>query len=546
MILKKIIILTLCLFFGYYYTQAVITPKSIDHELARGENIYISSPSETLDIFLKINSNSKSIQYKKGIIESGKYLIFIYHGLGAEEKAIEYTHEVEHVAKGVNDYESVAVAHTQRATVFSALGLSDESYNELQTAIQYVNKFNNLNKKHYHMSVIYQGLAAGYYIPEKISQDTILSCLKKSLYEAEQMTDKSEDIKEIEQKYDMISYISMNLGIFYTMNYTPRRLDLAEEYLLKSLKIVNTRKFTRINVNKLPILAALGQFYSVQNKHDKALGYAREILEIEQKQKSPRDRLLAYIIATNSYEGLKNKDSTIKYMELYTNLSDSLSYVGKQTTNSTVKKMNTVKEKVHKSNMLRIVYIAVTALLIVMLCSWFLWKRNQTVLHKRYQSIIRSLNKERKNSPLQPDIRSEAADRVTTPLSMAENTSLSLLSKLSRFERSERFIKKDLTLTSLANALNTNTRYLSEIIKQHKGKSFNSYINGLRIRYITNKLYENPVYREYKISYLAEACGFSSREVFAVIFKKETGVSPSYFINQLKKEGNDPMDADKR
>ncbi|AZA77307.1 AraC family transcriptional regulator [Chryseobacterium sp. G0186] len=66
-------------------------------------------------------------------------------------------------------------------------------------------------------------------------------------------------------------------------------------------------------------------------------------------------------------------------------------------------------------------------------------------------------------------------------------------------------------------------------------KSFNNYLNGLRINYITAKLYDTPIFREYKISYLAETCGFSSREVFAVIFKKETGVSPSYFINQLKK-----------
>jgi YesN/AraC family two-component response regulator len=88
----------------------------------------------------------------------------------------------------------------------------------------------------------------------------------------------------------------------------------------------------------------------------------------------------------------------------------------------------------------------------------------------------------------------------------------------------------------LSNSLNTNPRYLSEIIKQHKGKNFNNYLNGLRIHYITNKLYDTPVFREYKISYLAEACGFSSREVFAVIFKKETGVTPSYFISQLKKD----------
>lgn len=93
-----------------------------------------------------------------------------------------------------------------------------------------------------------------------------------------------------------------------------------------------------------------------------------------------------------------------------------------------------------------------------------------------------------------------------------------------------------MSLSGLASYLDTNTKYLSEILKQYKGKKFCDYINGLRILYIMEILYKNPIYREYKISYLAESCGFGSREVFAVVFKKETGISPSYFINNLKRD----------
>ncbi|NHQ67331.1 helix-turn-helix transcriptional regulator, partial [Elizabethkingia miricola] len=46
-------------------------------------------------------------------------------------------------------------------------------------------------------------------------------------------------------------------------------------------------------------------------------------------------------------------------------------------------------------------------------------------------------------------------------------------------------------------------------------------------------LYNNPLYREYKISYLAEECGYSSHQVFITAFRKETGMTPSYFIKQL-------------
>ncbi|UHO40750.1 helix-turn-helix transcriptional regulator [Chryseobacterium capnotolerans] len=86
----------------------------------------------------------------------------------------------------------------------------------------------------------------------------------------------------------------------------------------------------------------------------------------------------------------------------------------------------------------------------------------------------------------------------------------------------------------MANHLNTNPKYLSEVIKGYRNHNFTSYINELRINYIIRKLYENPIYREYKITYLAEECGYTTPRVFVNAFKKETGFTPSYFVEQLK------------
>ncbi len=106
--------------------------------------------------------------------------------------------------------------------------------------------------------------------------------------------------------------------------------------------------------------------------------------------------------------------------------------------------------------------------------------------------------------------------------------------KLSEFEQSNSFLKPNLTLTSVASELNTNTKYLSVFISQYKDPHFNDYINRLRINYIIQKLHSDPAYREYKISYLAEECGFSSHAKFATVFKEILGISPSIFIQNLK------------
>ncbi|WP_449399114.1 helix-turn-helix domain-containing protein [Chryseobacterium wanjuense] len=166
---------------------------------------------------------------------------------------------------------------------------------------------------------------------------------------------------------------------------------------------------------------------------------------------------------------------------------------------------------------------------------FFLLRRNQKIQYAKYEKVISQL----KNEEKQADVFN-GTDRDTLNgnknLNIHDDTVNYILQKLTKFENSEKFLKKDLTLTFLANSLDTNPRYLSEIIKQYKGKHFNNYLNGLRIHHITQLLYKEPIYREYKITYLAEYCGFASREVFAIAFKKETGVTPSYFINQLRTE----------
>ncbi|WP_454060313.1 helix-turn-helix domain-containing protein [Elizabethkingia ursingii] len=111
-----------------------------------------------------------------------------------------------------------------------------------------------------------------------------------------------------------------------------------------------------------------------------------------------------------------------------------------------------------------------------------------------------------------------------------------LLKKILVFENSEKFLKNNITLSYLSHLFNTNPKYLSVFIKLHRERNFNSYINYLRIGYICRKLCENSVYREYKISYLAEECGYASTQVFISAFRKETGVTPMLFVNKLKNQ----------
>ncbi|WP_336715211.1 helix-turn-helix domain-containing protein [Chryseobacterium mucoviscidosis] len=127
-------------------------------------------------------------------------------------------------------------------------------------------------------------------------------------------------------------------------------------------------------------------------------------------------------------------------------------------------------------------------------------------------------------------------DRKKAESPMTSETEAKLLELLEDFEKGTSFTNKNMSLSFLAGELNTNTKYLSHLINRHKNSDFKTYINRLRINYIVNKLINDEKYRQYKISILAEECGFSSHSKFATVFKQITDYSPSVYIKLLYSE----------
>lgn len=192
-----------------------------------------------------------------------------------------------------------------------------------------------------------------------------------------------------------------------------------------------------------------------------------------------------------------------------------------------------------KKAITKLIYTAIGVFALALILFFIYRKRSNSLLRAKYNGLLDKIQIQQKTEML--DLSDSQDENIPKEQSsnIADETFNAILKKIIKFENSDKYLKKDINLTWLSNHLNTNTKYLSEVIKVHRNKSFNNYINGLRIEYITRQLYENPVYREYKITYLAEECGYASPQVFVIAFKRETGVTPSYFIEQLKDQSNE-------
>lgn len=98
-------------------------------------------------------------------------------------------------------------------------------------------------------------------------------------------------------------------------------------------------------------------------------------------------------------------------------------------------------------------------------------------------------------------------------------------------ENERLYEEPELTLSSLAKKLNTNTSVLSRIINQGFTASFNDLINEYRINAVKEKLKAGEQQTQTLLG-IAFDCGFNSKATFNRAFKKATGLSPKQWMEQ--------------
>lgn len=532
MLTKKSIHLLFSLFFGLHCAQVgnrTITKENIDSEIQNAKLLATINPKRSIPVVTKIYQDSKKQGYKKGMLECDNILMAKFYDAGDFKKVVEISKEAEILAKEANDNVILSNTYRLKGSSYTELGFNNECLKEFKKALEIAEKIDSKNDKNYQKSMIYNGLAS-YSAHINAPIDSVVHYQKKCL-ESALLLEENKDF--INKKYFIITLCYINLG---KTSVALQQAKDAELYFSRALEISENKKYIIGKDLKVTVPNEFAWLYYDQKKYDKAKSFAEKAEKIEKGAGLPYIRRDIYEVYFKSCVELGEKEVSKKYMNLYTKLNDSLVNAEKKSINTPVKHIIDEKEEVYTNDIQKIIVTASGIIIALLLAGWFFWKQNQSKLHERDKTIIENLKNEEKASQIEPDLVEIEDKSPENTITISEDTTISLLNKLSKFEKSEKFLKNDISLSSLSTSLNTNPRYLSEIIKQHKGKNFNNYLHGLRIHYITNKLYETPVFREYKISYLAEYCGFSSREVFAVIFKKETGVTPSYFINQLKKD----------
>ena len=122
-------------------------------------------------------------------------------------------------------------------------------------------------------------------------------------------------------------------------------------------------------------------------------------------------------------------------------------------------------------------------------------------------------------------------EKVELSKPLDENSEL--LEKLEIYMENEKpYLDSNITLDDICHKLQTNRTYLSKLINEHFHKNFNEYINEFRTKTARQILADTTKYH-ISIEGVGQMSGFNSRSTFFTCFKKQTGLSPSYFRESI-------------
>ncbi|HCN50637.1 MAG TPA: AraC family transcriptional regulator [Chryseobacterium sp.] len=324
-------------------------------------------------------------------------------------------------------------------------------------------------------------------------------------------------------------------------------------YLLKQNKLTEYKEVIENVISDLenqknkPFLLSLAyenlsQYYFVNQDYKTCIEKLNVGLSLVHELPFNNVKIKIYESLSKAYYAIHEDYKYNYYNQLYHNLKAQTDSSSREGIRYIVKLVETNQNKsleFQKQEFLRSFwpFIISLSLIITALFSFFLIVKNKNKdLKKQFDFFEKQISQK---SQLSYD--DTLLNKTTIPEKKASINKISrekeeeILQKLEEFEKSDRYLNKNMSLSLLSSQMGVNTKYLSEIINTNKEKNFNGYINKLRINHIAKLLRNNPVFLNYKVSYLAEYSGFSSHSTFTTVFKSVTGMSPNTYIQEISK-----------
>lgn len=456
----------------------------------------------------------------------------LYHSAGEFKKSICYGENAHSLLKQIDDAEWLSRVNSFLAKEYRFVGLHERSKKYILQGMEGAKCIAGVQKRGEMLGLLNQEMA--YYEMEQGNYSEAAAYIEQSLNAFGQ------DAEENNGKVVAASYQILGDIYFKLKDYT-----LSENYYRKAESLLKSQCCVLGLVYN-----GLGGIRLRQKNWKDAEIYLKKAEHIAGSSKSLKLKKAVYSNINDYYEGTGDDAKASLYAVKYVRAYDSLTARNREFVKSPE---NTVKHTTKSKQISIVKNAAIIVLLASLIGIVIFFKTKQRKQRSKFRNIIRTqlqmissrsepipLKRENQDfsniSVEEVDDRVGGYDKKRNESLMTSETEIKLLELLEEFEKGDLYNSKNMSLSFLAAELNTNTKYLSYVINQHKCTDVKTYINRLRINYIVDKLINDEKYRQYKISILADECGFSSHSKFATVFKAVTDFSPSAYIKYLDAE----------
>jgi AraC-like DNA-binding protein len=289
----------------------------------------------------------------------------------------------------------------------------------------------------------------------------------------------------------------------------------------------------------------LADCYLKMNKNDSAKIYLQNAIRLDKTMDNENRSVDLYKQLSNVCIKMQDHaaavayldSSYIKYTQLITETNDdklaqlrieSDYYIHRTRINELVSNNKIEKEK--SKQLIIMVICALIALAITIFSVIIIRKRLKQVRESYVNLVKKNIELDKLNHQLH-----ECEIRPTRKIKHEniKNEDL-IIQKLKKLLHTDEVFKNpDLSLSSLAEVLETNTSYLSAIVNNHFNCNLKSLLNKHRIDK-ARKMLVSEEFKHYSMEGIANEVGFKSRSGFYQTFKTVTGLTPTLYIENYK------------
>lgn len=518
-----------------YYEEALAIFEEAHHDkgIAMAYNFigYVHTTKKNYKTGLKYLHRSLALSKltndEMGISKASANIGGAFYSIGKYDSAVYYYDKgLEHSLKlgdagGISDgYNNIGIIHGENNKLEMALSYFNKSFKIYEQNGSNAGMANTLNN----IGVI-EKLRGNYKVA--ISNYTRALSLREKIDNTDGIASSYFNIAQVykmKNDFDMaLSSYQLSMKYFNKLNDTVGRaavnVDIAELYLgkakgdqmstLSKAKLLNKAlEYCRSGVNGFKTSVQLQRLidsYSIYSKIYEEQGEIEESLAA----------LKEMILLKDSLSG-QEKSELLAEMEVKYQLQDQEERLEKKT-----EELVQVKEEFStQKDLLIIVFFG---LLIISALFVRILKNNKELKDAHYNLV-------QKNKVIIDVERALSNEKKKVTNDEPEDQSKDLLNRIINYLEEEKpYLDKGFSSEMLADKVHSNRTYVSRVINNECGMSYNHFINQYRIKDAI-KLLTSSEGEKNTIESVAFSVGFSSKSSFNPAFKRYTGLTPSMYL----------------